>query len=100
MYIHDNKPWEMLYVIIRIMFPCIRVLCLVDNNHAGMEKVNYQSRITKQCIEKQSIIFIIKKNSKTYHYHTINGTRQMIKVPKKSHYQMILLIIQKIYVLS
>ena len=34
------------------MFPCIRVLCLSDINHAGMVKVYYYSRMTKQCIEK------------------------------------------------
>ena len=45
-YIHDNKSWERCYVLIKIMFPCLRVLLLEDGNMAGMEILllleNYQ----------------------------------------------------------
>ena len=37
-YIHDNKSWERCYVILKIIFPCLRVLRLADSNLAGMEK--------------------------------------------------------------
>ena len=51
-YIDDNKSWERCYIILNILFPCLRVLCLVDSNIVGMEKVYYYLRMTKQCIEK------------------------------------------------
>ena len=40
-YIHDNKSWERCYALLKIIFPCLRVLCLEDINLAGMEKVYY-----------------------------------------------------------
>ena len=51
-YIHDNKSWERLYVLLNILFPCIRAILLADNNLIGMEKFYYYSRMNKQCIEK------------------------------------------------
>ena len=51
-YIHDNKSWEKLYVLLNIIFPCLRVLHLEDSTLAGMDKFYYYSIITKQCIEK------------------------------------------------
>ena len=44
--------WERLYVLIKIMFPCIRVICLADSNLAGMDKFYYYLIMTKQFIEK------------------------------------------------
>ena len=52
-YIYDNKSWERCYVLIKIIFPCLRVLRLADSNLSGMDKVYYYSRMTKQCIEKK-----------------------------------------------
>ena len=46
-YIHDNNSWERCYVILNIIFPCLRVLRLADSNLAGMDKVYYYSIITK-----------------------------------------------------
>ena len=51
-YIHDNKSWERCYILLKIIFPCIIFLNLVDSSHAGMGKYYYYLRITKQCIEK------------------------------------------------
>ena len=51
-YIHDNKSRERCYVLLKIIFPCLRVLRLADSNLAGMDKVYYYSIMTKQCIEK------------------------------------------------
>ena len=51
-YIHDSKSWERCYVILKIIFPCFRIICLVDINIAGMEKVYYYLIMTKRCIEK------------------------------------------------
>ena len=39
--IQDNKAWERIYVLLKIMFPCLRVLCLADSNKAGMDKIFY-----------------------------------------------------------
>ena len=51
-YIHDKKSLERCYVLLRILFPFLRVLRLADSNLVGMDKVYYYSRMTKQCIEK------------------------------------------------
>ena len=53
-YIQDNKSWERIYVLLKILFPCLRVLCLSDSNKAVMEKVFYYSRMTKISIIKSS----------------------------------------------
>ena len=50
-YIDDNKSSERYYVLLKIIFPCLRVLCLEDINRAGMENVYYYSIMTNQCIE-------------------------------------------------
>ena len=52
-YIHDVKSLERCYVVLSIPFPCLRVLSLSDSNIAGVEKVYYYLRMTKQCIEKK-----------------------------------------------
>ena len=54
-YIHDENSWERCYVLIKILHPCLRVFLLADSNLAGMDKVYYYSRITKQCIEKTKL---------------------------------------------
>ena len=51
-YIHENKLWESFYVFLKIIFTYLRVLYLVDINNVGMEKVYYESRLTKKIIEK------------------------------------------------
>ena len=51
-YIQDKKSWERIYVLLKIMFPCIRTLRLVDRNKTGMDKVLYYSRMTKIFIMK------------------------------------------------
>ena len=38
-YIHDNNSWERCYVLLKILFPCLRVLRLADSNLSGMDKV-------------------------------------------------------------
>ena len=43
----------MYYVLLKILFPCLRIICLADSNHAGMEKVYYYLRMTNQFIEKR-----------------------------------------------
>ena len=37
-YMHDDKSWERCYIILKILFPYFRVLCLADSNLAGMDK--------------------------------------------------------------
>ena len=54
-YIHDEKSWERCYLLLKILNPCLRVLRLADINLAGMYKVYYYSRMTKQCIEKTTL---------------------------------------------
>ena len=40
-YINDNKSWERCYILLKTLFPCIRVLRLADSNLAVMEKYYY-----------------------------------------------------------
>ena len=40
-YIQDNKAWERIYVILKIIFPCLSTLRLADSNKSGMDKVFY-----------------------------------------------------------
>ena len=40
-YINDNKSWERCYVLLKIIFPCLRVIHLADSYLAGMDKVYY-----------------------------------------------------------
>ena len=53
-YIQDNKAWERIYVILKIIFRCLPVLRLADSNRSGMDKVLYYSRMTKISIIKSS----------------------------------------------
>ena len=53
-YIQDKKPWERIYVLLKILFPCLRTLRLEDSNKSGMENVFYYSRMTKISIIKSS----------------------------------------------
>ena len=53
-YIQDKKAWERIYVLLKIIFPCLRTICLVDSNKAGMDKVFYYSRMKKISIIKSS----------------------------------------------
>ena len=46
-YIHDNKSWERLYVLLYIIVPCLRVILLTDINHAVIQNVYYYSIMTK-----------------------------------------------------
>ena len=52
MYIHDNKSWERCYVLLKILFTCLIVLRLEENNRAGIEIFYYYSRMTQKYIEK------------------------------------------------
>ena len=54
-YIHDDKSWKSCYVLLKILFSCLRVLRLADSNIAGMNKVYYYLRMTNQCIEKTKL---------------------------------------------
>ena len=38
-YIHDNKSWEGCYVLLKILFPCLKFLRFADSNVTGMNKV-------------------------------------------------------------
>ena len=51
-YIHDNKSWGRCYILLNILFTCLRVLRLADSNLVGMGKFYYYSIMTKQCIQK------------------------------------------------
>ena len=53
-YIQDKKPWERIYVLLKIIFTCLRTLQLADSNKAGMDKVFYYSRMIKISIIKSS----------------------------------------------
>ena len=53
-YIQDKKSWERIYVLLKLIFPCLRTLRLANSNKAGMDKVFYYSRMTKISIIKSS----------------------------------------------
>ena len=53
-YIQDNKYWERIYVLLKILLPCLRIICLVDGNKPGMEKAFYYARTIKISIIKSS----------------------------------------------
>ena len=53
-YIQDNKAWERIYVILKIISPCLRVLRLSDRNKAGVDKEFYYTRMIKISIIKSS----------------------------------------------
>ena len=68
-YIHSNKLLERCYVLLRIIFPCMRVLLLADINHSGMDKVYYYLMKTKQCIEKK-ILYWLLENMPRYKFNS------------------------------
>ena len=53
-YIQDKKAWERIYVLLKILFPCLRTLRLADSNKAGMDKLFYYSIMTNISIIKSS----------------------------------------------
>ena len=53
-YIQDNKDWERICVLLKILFPFLRTLRLSDSNKSGMDKVFYYYRMTKISIIKSS----------------------------------------------
>ena len=53
-YIQDKKAWERIYVLLKILFPCLSVLFLADSNKSRMENLFYYARMTKIYIIKSS----------------------------------------------
>ena len=53
-YIQDNKAWERIYGLLKIIFSCLPVLRLADSNKPGMYKVFYYAIMTKISIIKSS----------------------------------------------
>ena len=53
-YIQDKKAWDRIYVLLKILFPCLCTLRLANSNKVGMYKVFYYSRMTKIPIIKSS----------------------------------------------
>ena len=53
-YIQDNKAWERIYVLLKILFTCLQVIRLSDGNKSGTEKVLYYSIMKKISIIKSS----------------------------------------------
>ena len=54
LYIRDNKYWERIYVLLRLIFPCLWVLSLSVSKKSGMYKVFHYSIMTKISIIKSS----------------------------------------------
>ena len=54
-YIQYNKVWKRIYVLLKILSPCLRVIPLADSNKSGIHKLFEYARMTK--------IFIIKSSS-------------------------------------
>ena len=94
-YIHDNNSWERCYVLLKIIFPCLRVIYLADSNLAVMEKFITIRELPSSEFKKQYLILIIRDYSLTYSHQPIYGTSQMTKVMKNSQYKNIIPCIQK-----
>ena len=94
-YINDDKSWERCYVILKILFPWLRVLCLENSNIVGMDKVYYYPRMTKHFIDNKNQILNIREFLLTYHHYPIYRTHQITKVMKKSQHKRIQLCIMK-----
>ena len=93
-YIHDNNSWERFYLLLNIMFPCIRVICLAYINRVGIDTVLTIRELTSSALRKKFLILIIRNYSQTYFHQPTYGTSQMTKLTKKSQYQTIILSIQ------
>ena len=70
-YIHNNKLWYVLYVIIKIIYLSLRALCLANSNHSGMGNFYSYSIIPSSDLRKQSLILIIGNYSQIYHHQPI-----------------------------
>ena len=53
-YIQDKKASERIYVLLKMIFPCLCTLRLTDSNKVGMDKLFYYSRTIKISIIKSS----------------------------------------------
>ena len=53
-YIQYNKAWKRIYVLLKIFFPCLRVICLAGSKKLVIDKVLYYSRIAKISVIKSS----------------------------------------------
>ena len=51
-YIQDKKALERIYVLLKIILPCLRVFHLADSNKAGLHKVFYYAIMTNISIIK------------------------------------------------
>ena len=70
-YIHDNKSRDLFYVLLNMIFTCLRVLRLTDSNLVGNDKYYYYSRMTKQCTKKKYMILIIRNCSLIYRHQPV-----------------------------
>ena len=52
--IQDKKAWDRIYVILKILSPCLCTLRLADSKKSGMEKVFYYYRMAEISIIKSS----------------------------------------------
>ena len=50
--IQDQNFWTAVYLLLRSIFPALRVLCLADKATAGMDKLYYCVRMTDSALEK------------------------------------------------
>ena len=53
-YIQDNKYWERMYVILKLLSPCLWLLCIDDSKKLLLRKVYYYFKMTNISILKQS----------------------------------------------
>ena len=97
-YIHDNKSWERCYLLLNVIFPCLKVLLLEYSNHSGVEFFIIIWEWPSSALIKYHLVLVLRKYSQTYHHQPIYWTCLKMKVMKKIHYQMNTLSIQKIYV--
>ena len=70
-YIQDNKSWEKIYVILKILFPCIWVLCNADSKKSGMYRFSNIPEWQRSPLSRHHLI-LITDNYSQYLAHNIS----------------------------
>ena len=95
-YIQDKKAWERIYVLLKILPPCLRTLRLAYSKRSGMDKVFYYSRITKIYIIKSSTDIDKNNYSQFLDLHLKRcGFHQIVTLKRK---RILILMIQRVVI--
>jgi len=54
--IENPDFWKCLYIILRAVFPALRLLCYCDKSKSAMDKIYYLSHRTTQALEQSELV--------------------------------------------